>query len=76
MSDSDNHGPYKGKGETVDVVDDRLESTSEDTSNESDEPKYKDKQWLYHQYHVLKKPSEGDCNGMWCVEGNHWQMDG
>jgi len=55
MSNSDNHGPYKDKGETVDVVDDRLESTTKDTSDESDEPKYKDKQWLHHQYHTMGK---------------------
>jgi len=52
---SDSHDPFKGNGETVDVVDDRLESTTEVKSEESGEPKYKDKEWLYHQYHILNK---------------------
>lgn len=43
-----NNGPYKSEGETVDVFDDRVHI---DTEPPAEEPKYRDKKWLYYQYH-------------------------
>ena len=74
MSDCENYGPYKGKGETVDVVDDRLnQSDSEPSEDDSDEPKYRDKQWLHHQYHVLKKSTTDIAEECGCDDSTIWR---
>lgn len=46
-------GPYKRDGETVYATEPIEDRPPEE--DDSDEPKYRDRDWLYHQYHVLKK---------------------
>lgn len=50
---SDNTGPYKGDGETVYATAPVEEQPSE--KREIEGPKYRDKEWFFHQYKVLKK---------------------
>lgn len=47
-------GPYKRDGETVYATEPASEQSDK---TDSDAPKYKDKEWLYHQYHILNKSS-------------------
>ena len=53
--------PYDRDGETIDVVDSRLDA---DESDEFDGPKYQSEEWLYQQYALLGKTLQeiaGDC---------------
>lgn len=55
---SDNTGPYKRDGETVDVVDDRLEDGFDDADVDDDAPLHHDPEWLYTQYWLLGRNTE------------------
>jgi len=46
---NDDNDPFDNEGETVDVIDDRLESRTDDPR--SDELQYKNQEWMYQQYH-------------------------
>lgn len=49
-----NNGPYKRDGETV-YATEPIQESDDGGSDDSDSPKYRDKEWLYYQYHILGK---------------------
>lgn len=48
-------GPYRGRGETVDVIDDRFEEHDPTAAGARPERRYRDAEWLYQQYHGLRR---------------------
>lgn len=56
MSDDDaTPGPYQGDGETVYATDPEAAGEVRSESADEDGPKYRNREWLYTQYHVLKR---------------------